>query len=280
MSSSRRVAPIPHQIIYGTAWKKEDTERLVVQALNAGFRAIDTACQLKHYREDLVGEALESVKDAIPRETVFLQTKFTSIDGQDRKQPLPYNPKDTITAQVNSSFTTSLNNLRTTFLDSYILHSPLQTLSQTLEAWQVLVQLQDEGKIKAIGVSNTYDVGVLHALAKVRMVQVVQNRWYEGNDWDKEVVQYCVENGILYQSFWTLSGSPQLLAHPSLKNLANSAGISQAQALYKFAQLHGVTPLSGTTSTKHMSQDLAVADIDVEAKDEDIAILKSLVIGD
>lgn len=44
--------------MYGTAWKKERTSDLVVQAVRAGFRGIDTACQPKHYREDLVGEAL------------------------------------------------------------------------------------------------------------------------------------------------------------------------------------------------------------------------------
>ncbi len=50
-----------------------------------------------------------------------------------------------------------------------------------------------------IGVSNTYDVKVLIALGKARKVQVVQNRWYEGNEWDKKVVTYCKENGIMYQ---------------------------------------------------------------------------------
>lgn len=50
-----------------------------------------------------------------------------------------------------------------------------------------------------IGVSNTYDVGILEALGKVRKVDVVQNRWHQGNDWDKEVCKYCIVNGIQYQ---------------------------------------------------------------------------------
>ena len=80
------------RMIYGTAWKKERTGALVLQALQAGFRAIDTASQPKHYQEHLVGAA---VADAIAggivhREELFLQTKFTSIDGQDRiiEQPI------------------------------------------------------------------------------------------------------------------------------------------------------------------------------------------------
>jgi diketogulonate reductase-like aldo/keto reductase len=69
----------------------------------------------------------------------------------------------------------------------------------TLEAWKTLIDLQDKGKIRMIGVSNTYDVKSLETLSAVRKVQIVQNRWYQGNDWDKEVVKYCTGNGIQYQ---------------------------------------------------------------------------------
>ena len=61
------------------------------------------------------------------------------------------------------------------------------------------MQLQDEGKVRMIGVSNTYDVRILNALCELRKVQVVQNRWYEGNDWDKDVCSYCLVRGIQYQ---------------------------------------------------------------------------------
>jgi diketogulonate reductase-like aldo/keto reductase len=58
---------------------------------------------------------------------------------------------------------------------------------------------QDEGIVRTIGISNVYDVGVLKELAKERKVQIVQNRWYEGNAWDTDVWAYCKENGIVYQ---------------------------------------------------------------------------------
>jgi diketogulonate reductase-like aldo/keto reductase len=71
------------RLIYGTAWKKERTTDLVVQAILAGFRGIDTACQPKHYSEALVGDALDVLasKHNIPRESLFVQTKFTSFSG-------------------------------------------------------------------------------------------------------------------------------------------------------------------------------------------------------
>lgn len=113
--------------------------------------------------------------------------------------PLPYNPADSIPEQVKSSFQKSLSNLHTSYLDSYILHSPLDTVDGTLEAWKVLMDLQDQGLVRKIGVSNTYDVAILERLAIARMVQIVQNRWHEGNRWDSPVLQYCKENGIQYQ---------------------------------------------------------------------------------
>ncbi|RDB16678.1 NADPH-dependent conjugated polyketone reductase C2 [Hypsizygus marmoreus] len=270
------------KIIYGTAWKQEKTAALVVSAVLQGFRAIDTACQPKHYREDLVGQALHELREkhGIQRDDLFLQTKYTPIGGQDANKPLPYNPNDPIRKQIESSFQKSLANLQTTYLDSYLLHSPLKTLEQTLEAWRALIALQDEGKVWMIGVSNTYDVKVLHALSRERKVQVVQNRWYEGNHWDQQVLNYCREHEIQYQSFWTLSGSPFLLSHPVLVSLAEASHCTPAQAIFKVAQLEGVTPLSGTTDELHMRQDVAVQDIEFPFSSEGhVKAIKALVQG-
>ena len=128
-------------------------------------------------------------------------TRFTPISGQDTHQPLPYDPSSTVEAQVRSSFATSLRQLRTTYLDSYILHSPLDTYAKTLEAWRVLASFQDDGRVRVIGLSNTYDPTLLARLGEDsgRAVQVVQNRWYELNSWDREVVEWCRANAAQYQ---------------------------------------------------------------------------------
>lgn len=126
--------------------------------------------------------------------------RYTPINGQDTSKPLPYDPSLPIPSQIISSFSTSLSNLRTTYLDSYLLHSPLNSHKLTLEAWGVLMKLRDEGKVKLIGVSNVYDVGILQMLKDFgRGADVVQNRWYEGNGWDREVVEYCMGEGIHYE---------------------------------------------------------------------------------
>ena len=98
-------------MIYGTAWKKEQTSRLVEEAILTGFRAIDTACQPKHYREDLVGIGLEnSFKNSnLKREDIFIQTKFTPIDGQD-KTNMPYLESDNIEKQKKKKKKNEKNN--------------------------------------------------------------------------------------------------------------------------------------------------------------------------
>ncbi|KAF7376437.1 NADPH-dependent conjugated polyketone reductase C2 [Mycena sanguinolenta] len=269
------------RIIYGTAWREHRTPALVEAAVLKGFRAIDTACQPKHYREDLVGEALQTLqtKHGIKREDLWLQTKYTPIGGQSMSKPLPYNPDTSITTQIQASFAKSLLNLRTTYIDSYILHSPLPTLEKTLEAWAAMCALQDGGQLRKIGVSNTYDVHTLEALSAVRQVQVVQNRWHERNGWDKQVCSYCRDHGIEYQSFWTLSGSPSLLATPELVNIAKASSCTPAQALFKFAMMGGVTPLSGTTNEAHMEHGVAVSGLDLEDPSGQLKILEKLVWG-
>src|ERR1700680_4729813 len=72
------------RIIYGTAWKKTDTERLVRIAIQTGFRGIDTACQPKHYDEPGVGAGVAaSLNLRLNRGELYLQTKFTDLSGQD-----------------------------------------------------------------------------------------------------------------------------------------------------------------------------------------------------
>src|SRR3989304_5144552 len=115
--------PLP-SFMYGTAWKKEATTQLVQLAVASGFTAIDTANQLIHYQEALVGDALQALeKKGIKRDTLFLQTKFTSVDGQGGRTP--YDASADLATQVRQSFDSSLSHLSTQYLDSYVLPAPL-----------------------------------------------------------------------------------------------------------------------------------------------------------
>ncbi|KAI5455473.1 hypothetical protein NCC49_000283 [Naganishia albida] len=263
------------KIVYGTAWKKGETARYVKQAVLAGFRGIDTACQPKHYQEELVGQAIAELasKHSIQRSSLWIQTKYTAIGGQDPSKPLPYDPRSSIDEQVRSSVQTSLSQLGVDYLDGLLLHSPLPTFEQNKEAWKTLESFVEEGKILQLGISNIYQPSLLLRMIEFATVPVsiVQNRWWEGNGWDWEILDICKENGIRYQSFWTLSGNPALLQSPPVTALAEKYGLSAAQVLFKFCQSIGITPLSGTTTEQHMKDDVAVeatpdfADAEVEA---------------
>ena len=131
-------------MIYGTAWKKENTSELVYEALMHGFKGVDTACQPKHYREDLVGIGLEKAyANGIRREDIFLQTKFTPIDGQDISN-MPYLKSDEIEVQIEKSFQTSKRNLKTDFINSYVLHSPVYPGTMLQRVWQKMEEFYDK----------------------------------------------------------------------------------------------------------------------------------------
>jgi len=248
-------------ILYGTAWKKEHTARLVEEAVTAGFRYIDTACQPKHYNEAGVGEGWTSAakKLGLDRSEIYLQTKFTPIDGQDPNR-VPYDRTASLEIQVEQSLVRSLENLKTDYLDALVLHSPLRNYERTLEVWRKFETFVDSGKVKVLGISNCYDFNTfvnLYNQARHKP-KVLQNRFYSDSHFDVNLRNFCRENGIKYQSFWTLTANRSALATKEAHVLAQSKGLSTATLMYAFMMALGHTPLSGTTNGQHMHEDVDV----------------------
>jgi diketogulonate reductase-like aldo/keto reductase len=257
-----RAASIKLQMLYGTAWKKERTASLVTQALQAGFLAIDTAAQPKHYQEHLVGNGVRSFLSTsdLTRKDLYLQTKFTSIDGQNPSN-LPYDPSTSITEQIKASVASSLHNLRhndnaeESYIDCLVLHSPLPTIKQTMEAWDAMSTFVPT-KVHSLGISNT-SLSILQHIWSNSSVKptVVQNRFYSATGWDVTLREFCMENDIVYQSFWTLTGNPELLNSQFVQRIAENVGVSAETALYALVQELGITPINGTKS--HIESDVA-----------------------
>ena len=250
--------PLP-SFMYGTAWKKEATANMVQQAVTAGFRAIDTANQLIHYQEALVGEALQALaKQGIPRETQFLQTKFTPANGQDHRTP--YDASADLTTQVRQSFDSSLAHLHTDYIDSYVLHGPYSRYSlgaADREVWAAMEALYQSGKTKMIGISNVTagQVAQLCTEATVKPM-VVQNRCYAALGWDQDVREICKTHGIIYQGFSLLTANREVLADPEVRAIAKRLETGPAQVIFAFAMHIGMLPLTGTTNLQHMKEDL------------------------
>ena len=248
------------RIIYGTAWKKDRTEALVIKAIRHGFRAIDTACQPKHYDEAGVGTGIAAcISDTLNREDLYIQTKFTPVSGQDPYRT-PYDPHAPLAEQVTQSFATSLSNLATSYLDCLVLHSPLADAKRTAEAWRAMEAISDAHGARQLGISNCYNLEYLEALHRSARVKpaVVQNRFYAETGYDREIRVFCAERGIVYQSFWTLTANPHLLAHETVAALAAKYARTPAQILFRYLTQEGVVPLTGTTSEAHMREDLEI----------------------
>ena len=249
-------------LLYGTAWKKERTADLVEMAIQSGFRGIDTACQPKHYEEALVGVALSRLyAQGFKREELFVQTKFTPLGGQDPKR-IPYHPNDSIEEQIATSCEVSKANLQTPYIDSFLLHSPLFPYTQLLKAWRAMEELQKEGGVKQLGISNCYDLELLQHLWEDATLKpsVVQNRFYADSDYDKALREWCHSKGILYQGFWTLTANPHILAHPVIQTLAQQYHKTPAQLWYRYLTMSNIIPLIGSTSLEHLKEDLCIGD--------------------
>jgi len=260
--------------LYGTAWKEERTEELALLALTTGFRGIDTANQRKHYVEAAVGSALAA--SGVPRSELFLQTKFTYARGQDHR--LPYDPAASIAVQVRQSCERSLEHLGVAFIDSLLLHGPWSDhgwSAQDREAWRAMEELQGEGRVRLLGVSNVSPEQLAKLYEEARVPPTfVQNRCYARTGWDRDVRDLCRKRGVVYQGFSLLTANRRELAGSVMTAMARRLDATVPQLVFRFALEVAMLPLTGTSSRIHMQEDLASADIDLGA--EDIAAIERI----
>jgi diketogulonate reductase-like aldo/keto reductase len=257
--------------VYGTAWKETDTERLTRLALEAGFRGVDTANQRRHYHEAGVGAAIARAIAAglVRRDELFLQTKFTSVDGQDHR--LPYDPGADDATQVRQSFASSLEHLQIERLDSYVLHGPARRVGLTasdLAVWQAMEELHAAGKTRFLGVSNVGLDQLEELCARATTPPAfVQNRCFARSGWDREIRAFCRERGIVYQGFSLLTANRAELQHPAFQRLVARVGRTPAQVVFRFALEVGMQPLTGTTDPGHMQEDLQSYEFELSRED-------------
>ena len=255
------------EFLYGTAWKEEKTAALVELALRAGFRGIDTANQRKHYDESAVGEGLAAAYRAgvTSRAELFLQTKFTYVDGQDHR--LPFDPAAPVGTQVAQSLASSLKHLGTEYVDSFVLHGPASGQGWTpddVDAWNAMRAERDAGRARAIGVSNVLVRHLEQMLAAHGGAPAfVQNRCFARTGWDRKVREFCRKHGAVYQGFSLLTANTEVLRYPRIHEIAAEKRATLAQIVFAFARQVGMLPLTGTSNAEHMKEDLASAAIEL-----------------
>ena len=106
--------------------------------------------------------------------------------------------------------------------------------------------------------------------------KVLQNRFYNKTNWDNDLRAFCLQNKIVYQSFWTLTANPEILRHRFVHQVAAEKKITKEQLLYKFLVDLGHQPLTGCTTLNHVQEAVFVKDI-TRLEDDVLRGIKQLI---
>jgi len=251
------------------------TKEAVRISLQVGFRQFD--CAERYRNEEQVGEAMRTVfeEGKVKRKDVFVGTKIWNNNHRPER--------------VKPAFEASLKRLRLDYVDLYSIHTPFAfkpgdeqdprdqngnviydgatTLKDT---WKAMESLVDEGRCKAIGLSNV-DLGQLKevfdiARIKPATVQVESHPYLP--EWD--LLEYCKKNGIVMQAFAALGHGiePRLTENPVITGIAKRVNKTPAQVLLAWAIQRGTAPLTTATTISYIEQNFAVSTLPDEAIQE------------
>jgi diketogulonate reductase-like aldo/keto reductase len=253
-------------------------------ALEAGFRAIDTAERYRTEKE--VGEAMQEVFKGgkIKRGNVFVITKLWNTNHRPPR--------------VKPAFEASLKKLQLDFIDLYLIHTPFafqpgddqdprdangnviydKTVT-LLDTWKAMEGLVDEGKCKAIGLSDVsleQAKGIFDAARIKPAVVHVESHPYLP-EWD--LVNYCKKNGIVLQAFAALghSSKPSLLEDPVITTIAKRVNKTPAQVLLAWAIQRGTAPLTTSKTPARIKENFEVSALPEDAVREISEGIKSRV---
>lgn len=256
------------KVAFGT-WQMpaSKTRQSVLDALEAGYRHIDTA--LAYGNEKEVGQAVRD--SGIPRDQIYVTSKL---------------PGETKTYEgAKHDFEETFNNLDIDYLDLYLIHAPFpwNEMSSTSgavekwdkanqEIWKAMEEILATGKVKSIGVSNfnVHDLQSLMSTAKVKPA-VDQIQYYVGYT-DPKISQFAKDNDILIEACSPLA-TGRMLSNPTVQRIADKYKASVAQLAIQFVVQNGALPLPKATHKEHI---LDNAKLDFVISDEDMATLNGM----
>ncbi len=248
------------------------TKTATKAALEAGFRTLDTAERYKTEKE--VGEAIQQVftTGQIKRQDLFVATKLWNTNHRPER--------------VKPAFEASLKKLQLDYLDLYLIHTPFafqpgdtpdprdaggnviyDTGITLLDTWGALEKLVQEGKCKAIGLSDVNLEKVKEivnaATLKPAVVHVESHPYLP--EWD--LLNYCKANGIIFQAFAALghSSDPNLLADPIITAIATRIGKTPAQVALAWAIQRGTALLTTSKTPARIQQNFDISTLPEDA---------------
>ncbi|WP_294578651.1 aldo/keto reductase [uncultured Thomasclavelia sp.] len=232
----------------------EECKQAVLDAIDVGYRLIDTA--QSYGNEEAVGQAIKET--SIPREELFITTKvWISNYGYDK---------------TKASIEETLKKMQLDYLDLVLLHQPF---NDYYGAYRALEGLYQEGKIKAIGVSNFYPDRLVD-LAIFADVKPAVNQ-VEVNAFHQQITAqtYNEKYGVQMEAWAPFAeGKNGMFTNPELKAIGEKYGKSVAQVILRWLLQRGIVPLAKSVKKERMAENINI--FDFELSDEDMKIITAM----
>ena len=224
-----------------------ECERAVLDALETGYRLIDTAASYQN--ETQVGNALK--QSGIARDALFITTKLwlqgTSYEG------------------AKAQFERSLNRLQLDYVDLYLIHQPFGDVHG---AWRAMEELHEAGKIRAIGVSNFQPDRLADLMAFNRIAPAVNQVEFNPFNQQLHATPWMQSRGIQPEAWAPFAeGRNGLFAHPVLTAIGNQYGKSVGQVVLRWLLQRGIVSLAKSVRKERMVENFAINDFALSADD-------------
>ena len=225
-----------------------EVQAAVSEALQAGYRSIDTA--QGYNNEEGVGRAIKD--SGIAREELFVTSKLRT--------------RDQAYDQAIRSFHGSLEKLGLDYLDLFLIHWPVPGQDKYPEAWKAFVQLQKEGLIKSIGVSNFLPEHLERIIGETGVTPAVNQIEVHPEFQQRDVLDFHKQHKIAIESYSPL-GSGAALKNPTIGEIAKKHGKSPAQAILRWHIQEGFIVIPKSTHPERIRANIEVFDFELDADD-------------
>jgi 2,5-diketo-D-gluconate reductase A len=231
-----------------------ECERSVLDAINSGYRLIDTAAA--YMNEEAVGSAIK--KSGVPREDLFITTKlWIHSNGYE---------------ETKRAFDNSLKKLQLDYLDLYLIHQPY---GDVYGEWRAMQDLFKEGRVKAIGVSNFQPDRLIDLIVNNEIVPAVNQIETHPFHQQIETQKFFEENNVQIESWGPFAeGKNNLFTNELLNSIGKKYNKSIAQVVLRWLTQRGVVAIPKSVRKERMEENFSIFDFELSA--EDMNAIKTL----
>jgi diketogulonate reductase-like aldo/keto reductase len=229
----------------------ESGKQAIAFALEIGYRHLDTA---QSYRNEAqVGQAV--IESGIPREEIFITTKVDNpMQGAEKSA---------------RALEESLEKLQTDYVDLYLIHWPdVRHFDRSLETWETLIKLQEQGKTKAIGVSNYTIKLIQQTIDSSSVIPAVNQVEFHPFLVQKDLLQYCRDQGVQLESYSPLARAKRS-DNPLLQRLADKYGKTPEQVILAWHLAHDLVTIPRSGNPDHIQANAEIFDIPLTPEEVD-----------